>query len=173
MTSAWMSEREHDGYYLGTDNVGQNVRHLGPCPWEAVPIGLNTAFDVDEIVHGANAGLNRHHIKSKVGATDASSANEGLLTENEKHKYLDVVAHFEAGPAGCGFAYHESMANCFEQGRKRDVLFCYVPRETDQDSLARARDAILAIIGATVGELIERRTTEPQDVTIQFGDVKG
>ena len=151
-TSSWLDHEARAAYYLGRDNVGQNAHDLGHNPWTELPMGLDTEIDVSAVVTDANEALKRHH--------KAMGSDEPLL---------EVRSHLEAGAAGCGFCYYESMANCFAKGRKRDVLFMHVPRHTDQDNLERARDAVLAVVGASVRALIRRETTSTVDWKEHFG----
>ena len=42
-------------------------------------------------------------------------------------------------------------------GRRREVIFVHVLPDTDASSLEKARDAVLAIIGAAIHSLTEQR----------------
>lgn len=150
MSSSWLREENKKAYYVGRDNNGQCLEDLGPCPWKAkgVPIGLHTEVDVDAVVGDANAALDKH-------------------VSSEEHRV--VKPHLEAGAVGCGHCYYESMAHCFVAGRRRNVLFCHVPRGEDEVEIAKDRDAILAIIGASIADLIRQEETEPEDLIMRFG----
>jgi len=138
-TSSWLTERAFEGYYLGPDNEKQSIADLGPCPWMNVPMGLNSEIDINTVVVSANAGLK---------------------TAAQQH---------EAGNAGCGFAFYESLANCFAMGRKRDILFVHVPRQETPAALEKGRDAVLAIVGASIASIIARARAPPADFKTEFG----
>ena len=138
MTCGWATKEAEKGYYVNLDNDDKSAHDLGPNPWMDVPMGLNTALDVDAVVSVANASLSKH------GAGRSSS------------KVVQVLPHFEAGNLGCGFMYYESLAHCYANGRKRDVLFCHIPRGVEDEDLQRARDAIVSVIGSGIKWLIER-----------------
>lgn len=153
-SSSWFSDESQKAYYLGRDNLKQNAQDLGPCPWTDVPIGLNTEMDVQSIVPEATKLLSKYH------------------ESPSSPKTLEICSHLEAGPLGCGFCFYESMANCFTAGRKRNVLFMHVPRHLEQDNLLQAKDAILAVIGASIASLIQRETTPPVDYLTHFGQFR-
>ena len=155
-TSSLLTEQAYRGYYLGPDNEKQTVADLGPCPWMNVPMGLNSEIDINTVVIDANERL-------KI-ATQQHETNEANTVQP-----LEVKSHVEAGSAGCGFAFYESLANCFAAGRKRDVLFVHVPRQGTPIVLEKGRDAVLAIIGASVTSIMKRVTAPPADFRIDFG----
>ncbi|KAL9082779.1 MAG: hypothetical protein Q9159_006192 [Coniocarpon cinnabarinum] len=154
-SSSWLNDEAQKAYYLGRDNVGQNAHDLGPCPWTEVPIGLNTEMDVGSIVPDAAKRLSEY-----------CELSGSLKTP------LEVRSHLEAGPGGCGFCFYESMANCFALGRRRNVLFVHMPRHTDAGSLSQARDAVLAVIGASIATLVRRQTAPPMDYKTHFGEFR-
>jgi hypothetical protein len=154
MTCSWLSEPEaKEGYYTYRHNDGKTAEESGGDVWreKGVPMGLNSEVDVNHVVALANTALEQ-----------AAGGGEG--------KTLEVRSHLEAGPAGCGYAFYESLANCWVAARKRDVLFCHVPRHTDQENLEKARDAVLAVIGASVAALMKRESEPAGDWKIAFGE---
>jgi pyrrolidone-carboxylate peptidase len=122
-----------------------------------VPMGLNSEIDINTVVVDANAGLKAAAQQQEAG--EASTAQTPL----------EVKSHVEAGSAGCGFAFYESLANCFAAGRKRDILFVHVPRQESPAALEKGRDAVLAIIGASITSIMRRESASPADFKIEFG----
>ena len=61
MTSGWWTEREKGGkaggYYMIPDDKGEVVTDAGRCPWEGLPMGLQSALDIDAVVEGAKGVL--------------------------------------------------------------------------------------------------------------------
>jgi pyroglutamyl-peptidase len=155
-TSSWLTEQAYEGYYLGPDNEKQSVADLGPCPWMNVPMGLNSEIDINTVVVSANAGLKT--------AAQQHEAGE----ESTAQTPLEVKSHVEAGNAGCGFAFYESLANCFAMGRKRDILFVHVPRQETPAALEKGRDAVLAIVGASIASIMTRARAPPADFKTEF-----
>lgn len=151
--STWLGDGYQDGYFVYRDNAGETAHEIGPCPWTKVPMGLNSEIDVEAVVPDANASLKRH--TETVSGADTP---------------LEVRSHLEAGGAGCGFIFYESMANCFVAGRGRDVLFTHLPRNIDEKNLEKARDAVLAIIGASCAAIAHREDAPPDvDWKEKFG----
>jgi len=147
MSSSWLSRSASNfdiGYYYKVpDEIGETVADCGEDPWTRVPMGLQPAFNVDEVQKGAEARLNVMH-------DTATQAAKGK-------KHLPVLAHNEGGSYCCGYTFYESLANCFVLKKEADVLFCHVPGETDRESLEAARDCILAVIGSATARLLEKR----------------
>ncbi|KAK8010008.1 hypothetical protein PG990_008973 [Apiospora arundinis] len=159
-------------YYSMPDVVGETVDDLGPCPWGAdVPVGLQTAVDVDAVVEKARGVLetcsqfSRHHHQSGDRNNNTSGGQKQEADDDhdndEKEYYdnkpLEIRPHMEAGFYACGFLYYESLANCYVRGLRRpDVLFCHVPGKEDARSLGRVRDAVLAVIVGAVDEVLLR-----------------
>ncbi|PNS14578.1 Pyroglutamyl-peptidase 1 [Sphaceloma murrayae] len=138
MTSSWAKNgKGRKGYYVLPDNAGRTVEDLGPCPWDGVPIGLAPMVDVDGVVEGARA---------LVGAKELFEGRKGI----------EIKQHPEAGTYCCGFIYYESLAHRWSKGREANVLFCHVPGQTDAGSLERARDGIVAVIAATVNQMVTK-----------------
>ncbi|KAK4502219.1 hypothetical protein PRZ48_005644 [Zasmidium cellare] len=131
-TSSWLGEDARKGYYNGPDNEKNSVNDIGPNPWLDVPMGLNTEIDVNAVVRDSNVNL----AKGK--------------------DVLEVRSHLEAAAMGCGFCYYESLANCWVAGKRRDVLFCHVPRGVEEGDVEKGREAILAVVGAAVKAIGER-----------------
>ena len=144
--STWNQHNADKHYYSSPDGVGKTIDDAGPNPWLDVPVGLHSEVPIDATVSGANEQLAKYH-KEKTG----------------KDEPLKVASHFEAGAHGCGLAFYESMANCYVQGRKRDVLFVHVPPSTDQGALEKGKDAVLAVIGSAVAALIHRKPMTRED----------
>ncbi|KAF2223271.1 hypothetical protein BDZ85DRAFT_249271 [Elsinoe ampelina] len=139
MTSSWAKNADkRTGYYTTKDNAGKTVLDLGPCPWDGVPIGLAPAFSIDDTIDRA---------KTVLRSQTAFAA--------EEDKEIVIKQHEEAGTYCCGFIYYESLANKWKKGEKANVLFCHVPGETDEKSLQRARDAIVAVIASATAQLIQ------------------
>lgn len=155
-SSSWLTEKAYEGYYTGPDNKKQSVPDYGPCPWMNVPMGLNSEIDINTVVIDANRGLKT--VAQQHGPGEGSTAEP-----------LEVKSHVEAGNAGCGFTFYESMANCFTAGRKRDVLFLHVPQWVTPAALEKGRDAVLAIIGASISSIMRRAPTPPADWKKEFG----
>lgn len=141
-TCSWLGEPDQKGYYGRPDNVKQNVDDIGPNPWLAVPLGLNTEVHVTRTVAKADEVYKRSY---------GSTSN----TANEPQFLPDIRSHVEAASMACGFVFYESLAHCWVAGRKRHVLFCHVPREVDESSITRGTHAVLAIIGAAIADIIE------------------
>jgi len=164
MSSNWWTAREREAYYMIPDNAGKTVEDAGRCPWDGVPMALQTCLDVDKIAAGANSiletGYRFGEPFSSAAATDRAiyQAAGGDRANSQAHlSPIKVKPHNEGGPYCCGFIHYESLANCYVQGRPGVVLFCHVPEQLDIESLQRARDAILAVIVSAVNELIQRR----------------
>ncbi|KAK4498843.1 hypothetical protein PRZ48_009353 [Zasmidium cellare] len=150
-TSSWLGDDARKGYYLYRDNEKKTAKELGHCPWKeaGVPIGLESEIDVNGVVEGSNGALKK-------------------MREDP----LEVRSHVEAGDAGCGFTFYESMANCVVDGRRRHVLFCHVPRSTEEVEIQRATEAVLAIVGASVEYIVAREGSEQEvDWKQEFGRV--
>ena len=146
--SSWSHHMSDKHYYTLPDSAEKSVDDLGPNPWLAVPTGLHSEVPIDATVLAANSVLEKDIMP------------------------LKVASHHEAGSAGCGYTFYESMANCFVAGRRRDVIFVHVPPDADAPSLEKARDAVLAIIGAAVHALVEQRhgkTEEKIDTDLALG----
>ncbi|CAF9910037.1 MAG: hypothetical protein GOMPHAMPRED_006933 [Gomphillus americanus] len=142
--STWNLHNGDKHYYSSPDSLGKNIDDAGPNPWLDVPLGLHSEVPVDATVSGANEQLARHG-------------------EKKGDQPLRVASHFEAGAHGCGLIFYESMANCYVQGRKRDVLFVHVPPGTDQDRLEKGKEAVLAIIGSAIAALVNRKLMTKED----------
>lgn len=161
MTSTWWSAREKKGYYRIPDNAGKTVEDAGPCPWDAVPIGLETVLSVDDVVEGAQvvqATRRTFGLSSLTPEQPSQQANSGTKSSSRTQlpsSTLDVKAHHEGGPYACGFIHYESLANCYVNDREPRVLFCHVPAETDTPSLEAGRDAVLAVIVSAVNQLTQ------------------
>ena len=135
--SSWNKHAPGKHYYSVPLTDGQSIDDLGPNPWLGVPMGLESQVPIDETVEGANAAIKEY-----------SSSLDNL----DKVPY-PVRPHNEAGGHACGFAFYESMANCFVNGRDRHVIFVHVPGFYEQASYERARDSVLAIIGSALAVL--------------------
>lgn len=159
MTSTWWSAREKKGYYRIADNAGRTVEDAGPCPWDAVPIGLETVLSVDDVVEGAQVLQATRRTFGLSNTTPQQSSQHGNSTSSGNVQVpsstLDVKAHHEGGPYACGFIHYESLANCYVNSREPRVLFCHVPAETDTPSLEAGRDAVLAVIVSAVNQLTQ------------------
>ena len=132
--SSWNHHMGDKHYYSIPDGFGRSLDDLGPNPWLALPIGLHSEVPIHATILAANSSLEK----------DSDP--------------LRVASHFEAGAAGCGFTFYESMANCLVAGRRRDVIFVHVPPDADTASLEKGRNAVLAIIGGAIQALSERQT---------------
>lgn len=155
MTCSWWSPMQEKGYYLIKDNVGKTVEDAGPCPWMEVPIGLNTMFDVDKIIEGAQSVLAMNRSLAVVEQIQAGAPHEVPIPARGGH--IPVKAHHEGGAYCCGFINYESLANCYTRRREANVLFCHIPGQTDKASLEGARDAVLAVIVAAVSQLLNKK----------------
>lgn len=147
MSSSWWGDLAEEGYYLKVDDAGQTVKDLKSMPWTNVPMGLRTALNAEKIAQMAMLS------QTMAGFGHELPINGTSVRELTK---VPIKMHDEAGPYLCGFIYYESMATCFVNNRRANVLFCHVPGETDEESLRRGRDAVVAIIGAAVGDLLEK-----------------
>ncbi|PSK34585.1 hypothetical protein B9Z65_8911 [Elsinoe australis] len=140
MTSSWAKNwKTRTGYYTTPDDSGKTVKDLGPCPWDDLPIGLSPCLDIDATIDGARLALQTKHAFGKQKETVP----------------IVIKQHEEAGTYCCGFIYYESMAQRIKKGKKPNVLFCHVPGETDQLTLERARDAIVAVIASAANQLMQ------------------
>ena len=155
MTCTWLGETaEKQGYYLNPDNKSEYVRDM-EFPWKEVPMGLQTEVPVSETVQGANAALEKLNAKG-IG------------------KCLEVKPHMEPGHIGCGYTYYESMANCYVQGRRRNVLFCHVPEGVDEASIELSHNALLAVIGTAIHAMNEvEKNGGPKDFKVAFAKLTG
>lgn len=145
-SSSWWGPLESKmGYYMIPDNAGRTILNAGPCPWLTTPMGLQTAFDVDNLVANANMRLHQY------------SSIADPLTGVSRSKHIPVKAHAEPGSYCCGFIYYESLAHCWIREKDPDVLFCHVPGYKDDGSLRDARDAIIAVIKEAVTQLLARK----------------
>lgn len=174
-SSSWGGGRRGGGgaaqstYYMLPDAKGETVLDAPVCPWgDEVPIGLAPDLDIDAIVESARRMLassepTAHHsdedgngdgdVGTGVGTADSTNTTTTTTTQG----YVPVKPHHEPGGYGCGFMCYESLANKYVRGTKGDVVFCHVPGETDPDSLARACNTVMAIIGATVEDIMKKR----------------
>lgn len=143
-------------YYSMPDAVGETVDDLGPCPWGAdVPVGLQTAVDVNAVVEKARGVLRACSQFGRHQRVNQEADDE--KKEYYDNKPLEIRPHMEAGFYACGFLYYESLAHCYVRGLRRpDVLFCHVPGKEDARSLGRALDAVLAVIVGAVDEVLLR-----------------
>lgn len=140
------------------DVNGETVLDAGKKPWgEDVPWGLGTGLDVD------GKGLNIDGIAESANKVLTTRGVDGEVVESEdgkereEERVLLVKPHHEAGAYGCGFMTYESLANRFVKGTKGHVLFCHVPGDIDKPSLEQARNALVAIIGVAVENLLKER----------------
>lgn len=150
MTSTWWTGREQKGYYMIPDDKGETITDAGPCPWNDVPMGLQTALDVDAVVEGAREIQAVRHTFQSGSKHDTKDTEVASVST----KPLPVKAHSEGGPYCCGFIHYESLGNCYVNHVKPNVLFCHIPGELDQTSLERAKDAVLAVIVSAVNEIL-------------------
>jgi hypothetical protein len=109
--------------------------------------------DIDTVADGATAIL---RTRSRFGTSERSKSGP---SESGSGSPLDVKPHSEGGPYLCGFLNYESLANCYVNKRKPNVLFCHTPGKEDEKSLNQARDAILAIIVSAVNEVRNQQST--------------
>lgn len=132
-SSDWAGERVGGGeYYMLPDAAGGTVVDAGKGLWDGVPVGLGCGVAVGRVVEGAREVLERE---------------EGI------EGYVPVKSHHEAGSYCCGFLFYESLANRYTKGTRGQVMFCHVPADTDAASLERARNSVLAVVGAAAGLL--------------------
>ena len=136
--SSWNHYMGDKHYYTYPDSDGRSVDDLGANPWLNAPMGLHSEVPIDETVSFANLAL------------------------MHGERPLKVASHFEAGAAGCGYTFYESMANCFVAGRQRNVIFVHIPSSVDVVSLEKAKDAVLAVIGAAIDALIKKKVESHQ-----------
>lgn len=122
-----------------------------------VPMCLNSEIDINTVVVHANTELMA--VAQQHEAGEASTARTPL----------EVKSHVEAGSSGCGFAFYESLANCFAAARKRNNLFVHVPRQETPVALEKGRDAVLATIGASIASIVRSENAPPADFKIDFG----
>lgn len=134
--SSWNHYMGDKHYYTYPDGDGRSVDDLGPNPWLTAPMGLHSEVPIDETVKSANLAL------------------------MQEEKPLRIASHLEAGAAGCGYTFYESMANCFIAGRRRNVIFVHIPPNIDEVSLKKAKDAVLAVIGGAI-DILARQKLEP------------
>lgn len=154
MTSSWWNDFEETaGYYMKPDNAGQTVIDAGENVWDRMPMGLETAFDVDELVSAANRTLDGVAAQTAAREQRQGYGLESSRGERGGEPLLRVQPHHEAGSYCCGFTYYESLAQSYVRGIRRNVLFCHVPGETDEATLKAGRDAIVSVIEAAVIQL--------------------
>ena len=145
-SSSWWGPGAAKGYYMGADAKGQTVLDAPACPWGInVPTGLATDLDVAGVVDGAN---------TRLGSDGAGAAGSANVVAS-----FGVRPHHDAGDYCCGFLYYESLASRYVKGTRGRVVFCHIPGETDDESLQKARNSILAVIGTAVEKVLENRTT--------------
>lgn len=144
-SSTFWGKREEKAYYMLEDVAGKTVLDAPPCPWSDVPMGLSTDLDVDAIVAAANKRL-----QSPAESAQTSDPSKG----KPANPHLQIKPHHEPGSYCCGFMYYESLANRFVNGTKGYVLFCHVPGDTNDASLEKAKESILAIVGGAVEEIL-------------------
>ena len=168
MSSSWWRRRPGHKYYMIPDDAGKTVEDCGPCPWDNLPMGLKTSFDVDRVAEAANELLHTQHTFSP-RAVDARGAAPSLVRDATRAP-IAIKPHDEGGDYCCGFIHYESLANCWVNDRSPDVLFCHVPSDNDPVSLERARDAIVAVVVSAARELIERRQSQSESLVEQAGD---
>lgn len=95
MSSTWWREREKNQYYMIPDNSGHTIEEL-PNPWMDVPTGLQSAFDVDDVVEGART---LQTVRKMFTIPTTSPDSESAI---EQDSPMEVKAHHEGGPYGCG-----------------------------------------------------------------------
>lgn len=110
-------------------------------------------MDIDTVADGATAILKT---RSQFGASDRSK-NEP--SDPKSSSPIEIRPHNEGGPYLCGFIHYESLANCYVNKRRPNVLFCHIPGEDDEKSMNRVKDAILAIIVSAVNEVRNQKSS--------------
>ena len=139
----WSARGEKQEYYMTHDDVGKTIKDLkrseGRDMWSDAPMGLTTTINVNKAVVSCMQVLN---------PGDESDSDA-------KKRIIKVKPHHEAGPYCCGFIYYESLATCWRRGLKTKVMFCHVPGDSDQESLERGRDVVLAMIGAVSLQIVD------------------
>ncbi|CAF9915353.1 MAG: hypothetical protein GOMPHAMPRED_000715 [Gomphillus americanus] len=131
-------------------NDNRTAHDIGPNPWAAknVPLGLDADFDVCRVVADADKAF-KEHFRSK------HAGDSGPVVPY-------IRSHVDAGDVGCGFAFYEMLANYWVAGKQAHALFCHVPPPVDRASVETGRDAILAIIGACIANIIAEGKKPPR-----------
>ncbi|KAH6661175.1 hypothetical protein BKA67DRAFT_654309 [Truncatella angustata] len=147
-------------YYLWKDDKDLTVKDIGPCPWDGVPMGLQSFLNPDRVADGANTILKTLYQFGKPGASVATVGNEDdnvpmpKADATEASLPINIKPHDEGGPMMCGFINYESLANRYVRKLKPNVLFCHIPGEADAKNLKRTGDGILAIVVAAAAEVL-------------------
>lgn len=113
-----------------------------------MPLGLDADFDVCRVVADADKAF-KEHFRSK------HAGDSGPVVPY-------IRSHVDAGDVGCGFAFYEMLANYWVAGKQAHALFCHVPPPVDRASVETGRDAILAIIGACIANIIAEGKKPPR-----------
>ena len=154
MSSVWWTENEEVKYYSVEDDAGQTIDDVGPCPWDEVPMGLRTALNVDKVTDGATTILSNLYRFRK-----PSASAETIPGTKDFTAPIKINPHSEGGPYLCGFINYESLANRHVRKLKRNVLFCHMPGEADEENLSRTRDGLLAILVSAANEVVLQKMT--------------
>ena len=157
-------------YYFIDDEAGKTAKDItegeGKGMWLNMPMGLSPSLDVDGVAKKSMEILKVDETETRLAIHNRlNRATDHTVVQNRMPdltigKSANVVPHHEAGSYCCGFIYYESLATSLKRRkRKIHVLFSHVPGESDERSLQKGRDAVLAVIGAACHQMIDQRRT--------------
>jgi hypothetical protein len=169
----WTEYGYKEDYYRVPDNIGETIDDVdgGLDPWAAqgVPIGLCTALNVDGVLAYALEARrlrNLEAVELEEFLQPTPQASQSTVTDREVQlgiagtQEIQIFAHHEPGPYLCGFIYYESLANCYVQKKRADVLFCHVPRVLEPEEVKKGAEAVECIIIGAVKHLLDREEYE-------------
>ncbi|KAL1960092.1 hypothetical protein VTO42DRAFT_264 [Malbranchea cinnamomea] len=151
--------RAHRDGYNVTDVDGQVGLQDGEIPWkeaglpEVLQPGPRTSI---------SSGDSTTPTPTNKSATESTTVSltrvcprppdELLLSTWRKHlpDQTDVRLSDEAGRYLCEFIYYTSLARALQAGRDRNVVFLHVPGWTDEMSVERGKNVVIALIKALV-----------------------
>ncbi|KAH8662471.1 hypothetical protein BX600DRAFT_513303 [Xylariales sp. PMI_506] len=166
MSSVWWAPKDEIKYYTTLDDAGLRADDVGPCPWDQVPMGLQSALDVDTVADGArNILTTRYQFAGAPAGTNLALPTTTTSPDPQSPRGpaqdargpIEIKPHNEGGPYLCGFVNYESLANCYVNKRRANVLFCHVPGEADPQSLGRTREGLLAIIVSAANAVAQQK----------------
>lgn len=138
--------RAHRDNYNVTDVDGQIGLEEGEIPWKAAHLpevlqpGLNDTNGSDGTIAPSKTRVYSCPLDERLLVTWCAN----LTTP------ADVRLSNEAGRYLCEFIYYTSLAYAMQCGRDRNVVFLHVPGWTDENSVERGKNVVIALIKALV-----------------------
>ena len=118
--------------------------------------GTSQRVPIDITVDGANKAIEKY-----------SSSSSSSLQDPKRQPY-HVKSHCEPGGHACGLMFYESLANCYVNNQKCDVIFVHIPPRYEQISYERTRDTVLAIIESAMAALTNRKPQSIEETRFEW-----